>query len=203
MAFRCTSPRWLTTNVIEIQLHYRTKTPPPSTIPDKSWWIYLFAMNAFAREASNVFVKLQGMFTLLSQQRVLLQKKTQWYVCFITGIEVLLAHRELFFYLEGISQSESESWRIFTSPFCREGLHYWAWHRIESALASLVADEQTWLLSAIATMFLSAMCGIQEIVAEQDSENAPIEELPPALPHQIVKLKMPGWTNWSSSTLLV
>ena len=59
--------RWLTTNIIHVNEHLDNMklhcTPP------KRWWIFLFAVHAFADEARRVLVGLQGLTTLLSEKR--------------------------------------------------------------------------------------------------------------------------------------
>jgi dipeptidase len=82
--FKCTS--WFTTNIITIQEHFKTKMPAPNIIPDRAWWVFLFAVNSLTQEANTVFTKLQGMTTLLSQQRASLEKLVTTF-CTLTGME--------------------------------------------------------------------------------------------------------------------
>ncbi|KAL3658791.1 hypothetical protein V7S43_016159 [Phytophthora oleae] len=44
-------------------------------------------------------------------------------------------------------------------------------------------------------MFLSAVCGINDIVAERDSDNGPSDELPPVPPHQLIQMKIPAFNK--------
>ncbi|KAH9270731.1 hypothetical protein BASA83_007091 [Batrachochytrium salamandrivorans] len=58
---------WLTTNIIALLEHFNTKKP--HCTPDKTWWLFLLSVKAFAQESMLVFTSMQGLTTLLSQQR--------------------------------------------------------------------------------------------------------------------------------------
>jgi hypothetical protein len=57
---------WLCSKRLRILQHLDEKRP--SCAQEKSWWIFLHAVNAFAMEAHNVFTSLQGLTMLVSQQ---------------------------------------------------------------------------------------------------------------------------------------
>ena len=61
------SSRWFTTNIICVNEHLDNKKP--HCTPPKRWWIFLFAVHAFADEARRVLFGLQGLTTLLSEKR--------------------------------------------------------------------------------------------------------------------------------------
>jgi hypothetical protein len=71
--------------MVRIQEHYRTRQPNPAIIPDATWWVFLFAANALAEDASIAFTKLQGSRTLLTQQRATLNALADTYIS-VTGI---------------------------------------------------------------------------------------------------------------------
>jgi len=56
-----------------VQKHYRSMSPPHHSSPDDAWWIFIFAVICLAQEANVVFVKLQGLTTVLSQQCAVLE----------------------------------------------------------------------------------------------------------------------------------
>ncbi|KAH9265975.1 hypothetical protein BASA83_010885 [Batrachochytrium salamandrivorans] len=62
-----TVAKWLTSNRVRIQRYLQDKNA--SCAPSPVWWIFLFAIQAIAEEANAVFVSLQGLSTLVSQQR--------------------------------------------------------------------------------------------------------------------------------------
>ena len=61
------SSRWIKTNIIRVKKHLDNKKPH-CTLP-KRWWKFLFAVHAFLDEVRRLFVGLQGLTTLLSEQR--------------------------------------------------------------------------------------------------------------------------------------
>jgi hypothetical protein len=60
---------WLTESSHRARIIRHLDTRSPSWKPSICWWITLHAVNALARESVLVFVSLQGLRTLLSQQR--------------------------------------------------------------------------------------------------------------------------------------
>ncbi|KAJ8516522.1 hypothetical protein ON010_g18436 [Phytophthora cinnamomi] len=63
---QCTA--WFTRHIIVIQELFAKQTPQHRSAPDTAWWIFVFAANALTQETHTVFVKLQSIRTLLSQQ---------------------------------------------------------------------------------------------------------------------------------------
>ena len=61
------STTWLRKHQVHVMHHLEEKKP--SCTPSKSWWIFLFAINAFALESKAVFVSLQGLTTLVTEQQ--------------------------------------------------------------------------------------------------------------------------------------
>lgn len=83
--------KWFTIHITDLQQYFNTKQPQCN--PTKSWWVFLFAVHAFAREASAVAVALQGATTLVSEQRASFEALISKY-CNMINMEEL-RNREL------------------------------------------------------------------------------------------------------------
>lgn len=58
---------WLCENAFAIREYLHTKKA--TCAPNSVWWIFLFALREVAREANAVFISLQGLSTLVKQQK--------------------------------------------------------------------------------------------------------------------------------------
>jgi hypothetical protein len=175
---------WLTSNSIALLEHFETKKP--HCTPDKTWWLFLMAVQAFARESMLVFTSMQGLTTLLSQQRAKLRSLVDTY-CRMAGITGPHSDEEL----EVVDHSSAEVCGAFVLTHanalaCIEGLGLWA---VET-ISSLEQVEVEKLIPAVAKLFVQATNGIQSIVSERDAQNNAGDELPPVLPKQLVKFDM-------------
>ena len=84
--------RWLCGNRVRVRQYLDEKQPACS--PPLIWWMFLFALNAFVEEANSVFVSLQGLNTLLSQQRCRLLALVETY-CRMSGMKGPLIEEEI------------------------------------------------------------------------------------------------------------
>lgn len=76
--------KWLVQNRVRIQQHLNSKKP--ACTPDTLWWIFLHAIQAFASESKIVFTSLQGLTTIVSEQRRRLNGLIDTY-CRMSGME--------------------------------------------------------------------------------------------------------------------
>ncbi|RLN74758.1 hypothetical protein BBJ28_00016986 [Nothophytophthora sp. Chile5] len=190
--YQCTS--WFTSNIIVIQEYYSKKTPPHTSAPDAAWWIFLFAVNSLTQEANTVFIKLQGLVTLLPQQRASFVKLLDTFLV-LTGMEGPLTNEQLG-QLDVKERQNAESCDGFM--LCHSSakayiieLDLW----IESALENLQSESKIAVVSAVAKMFVMVASGVNSIVAERNSDNTAAEEVPPVLPHQLVRINMPAFNS--------
>ena len=70
--------RWLIKHRDRIIQYLEDKRP--SCSPDASWWLFLHAVGAFSTESKIVFTSLQGLSTLVCEQRNLLKGLVDTYV---------------------------------------------------------------------------------------------------------------------------
>ncbi|KAH6601738.1 hypothetical protein BASA61_001822 [Batrachochytrium salamandrivorans] len=178
----CTN--WLTSHVITVQEHLHLKKP--RCTPETTWWIFLFAVHALAYEAKIVFTALQGLTTLLSQQRAKLLGLIDTY-CRMTQMVGPLTDEQL----AAVDSSTSEICGCFAlshahARFCLECLDLF----VIQTLPTVDDETVQKLVIAVSKMFVQVADGIYSIVAERDSSNQPADELPPVLPHQLVKIDL-------------
>lgn len=190
--FACT--KWLTTNTVRVQEHFRTRQPLPSLVPDAGWWAFHFALNALTQEASIVFARLQGLSTLLTQQKATLEELASTYMT-VTGMKGPLQPEEIARLPDEERNSLSES------------SGYVLWHKdaeaylieldtsIEAAISALTLEDKEELVDAVAHMFVSAVSGIHSIVAERDSNNTADSQFLLVLPRHLVCLRMPDFNR--------
>ncbi|KAH6567445.1 hypothetical protein BASA50_003292 [Batrachochytrium salamandrivorans] len=177
-----TVAKWLTSNRVRIQRYLQDKNA--SCAPSPVWWIFLFAIQAIAEEANAVFVSLQGLSTLVSQQRARLVGLVETY-CRMSGMVGPLETSQL----EMIDSSTTARCGKFALSYenarsCLDGLGVW----VLETLDTLSQDDVSMLVTAIAQMLCQLAQGLHAVVAERDCVNDAGEELPPVLPHQLARV---------------
>ncbi|KAH9247850.1 hypothetical protein BASA81_014533 [Batrachochytrium salamandrivorans] len=177
-----TVAKWLTSNRARIQRYLQDKNA--SCAPSPVWWIFLFAIQAIAEEANVVFISLQGLSTLVSQQRARLVGLVETY-CRMSGMVGPLETSQL----EMIDSSTTARCGKFALSYenarlCLDGLGVW----VLETLDTLSQDDVSMLVTAIAQMLCQLAQGLHAVVAERDCVNDVGEELPPVLPHQLARV---------------
>ena len=180
---------WLTKHVVVLTAHFDAKRP--RCTPDKLWWLFLFVIRAFAQESMLVFVSLQGLTTLVSQQKATLLGLIDTY-CRMTGMTGPHQEDEL----QNINQAEAEIAGGFVLTHaharqCIDGISPWVLNAIET----LPEDEVKQLVVATAKLFVETAHGITQIVVERDASNNAGSELPPVLPKQLMQIDLRAFMN--------
>jgi hypothetical protein len=155
----------------------------PSCAPEKSWWIFLHAVNAFAMEAHNVFTLLQGLTTLVSQQQKILSGLIDTY-CRMSGMAGPLQQEQIDAI---ISKEPAERNGIYVIThnqvrLCLDGLGMWMIETVEE-LAS-VEEKLSCLLASVGNLFVDAANGIANIAIVRSGNESQAAELPPVLPKE-------------------
>jgi hypothetical protein len=150
--------------------------------PDEYWWIFLHAIVAIVKEANIVFASLQGLTTLLVEQRVRLSHLVATY-CRMCRMQGPLSADSM----QMVDESTMSSRGAFAVSHTEvrsfvEGLGRW----ILCALDGMDESARDALVRCCAEMFVQLADGISRIVAERDSSNDSAEELAPVLPHQLI-----------------
>ncbi|KAH6587214.1 hypothetical protein BASA50_001347 [Batrachochytrium salamandrivorans] len=143
-------------------------------------------MNAIVYEANIVFQELQGMATLISQQRVRLKELVDTYTL-MSQMEGPLREEQLQ-NTDPFVSSTKGSFRV-THAHVRsymDDLGRW----VLMTMDAMEESPRNHLVSCIGTVFVHLADGIFSIVAERDSSNDVGEELPAVLPHHLVASDM-------------
>ncbi|KAH9244819.1 hypothetical protein BASA81_017759 [Batrachochytrium salamandrivorans] len=125
-----TVAKWLTSNRARIQRYLQDKNA--SCAPSPVWWIFLFAIQAIAEEANVVFISLQGLSTLVSQQRDRLVGLVETY-CRMSGMVGPLETSQL----EMIDSSTTARCGKFALSYenarlCLDGLGVWVLETLDT-----------------------------------------------------------------------
>ncbi|KAH6575369.1 hypothetical protein BASA62_001946 [Batrachochytrium salamandrivorans] len=175
---------WLVLHRVEVQKYLLEKnlewTPPDA------WWVFMYTMNAIVYEANIVFQELQGMATLISQQRVRLKELVDTYTL-MSQMEGPLREEQLQ-NTDPFVSSTKGSFRV-THAHVRsymDDLGRW----VLVTMDAMEESPRNHLVSCIGTVFVHLADGIFFIVAERDSSNDVGEELPAVLPHHLVASDM-------------
>jgi hypothetical protein len=175
---------WLLLHRLEVLQYPQTKEA--SWAPSDSWWVLVGGMHALVYEANAVFVELQGLKTLVSEQRKRVQALVTKY-CTMSQMEGPLGDNRLrekdpsTHSIEGnfvLSHSHARS--------CLDGLGRW----VLRALDGMNEASRVRIARRFADVLVKLDDGVSKIVAEHDSSNDAGGELAAVLPHQLVTSDM-------------
>ena len=171
---------WLVLHRVEVQQYLLEKNlewTPPNT-----WWVFMYTMNAIVYEANIAFQDLQGITTLISQQRVRLKELVNTYIL-MSQMEGHICEDQLQ-NTDPLVSSTKGSFKV-TYAHVRsymDNLGRW----VLVTMDAMEESSRNHLVSCIAAVFLHLADGISSIVAERDDMNDAGEELPAVLPHHLV-----------------
>ena len=155
----------------------------PSVAPSSSWWNVLMFIRKISAEATINFRSLEGLATIVSQQREGLRRLHAVYVRLFNasgplsvddanavdlGIAVLSEDREYSLQLSNVT-AELEDLGLFVAG------------KIEETGANAMAE----LVKGLAVCTVNLIAGVISIVAERDSPDEAAAEMPPVLPQQL------------------
>lgn len=193
---------WLVKNRLEIGAYLTAKNAPVAPSPD--WWIRLSVADEFMSRVDICFKAMQGMRTIVQQQRAYLQK---------------LVHSLIdLSYMNGpLSAEEAFTARQDPSMLCADGFFSIS----QTAVDHLIEDRGLWAVDLeleldanvkttlhgdIARLFVSATNKIQALRVERDSSNNASEcTLPPVTVKELMILAPREFNNivlWQRQRLL-
>lgn len=147
--------------------------------PPNSWWVELLALDTIATEITAVVTRLQGLTTLLSQQKTQLEELVQslTFLCPVRGphnAESLAAIDRAVNVIRGsfsVAHTSAQSFLEDQGNF------------VMSVLETLPSEDTERIIRSIAGLFAGLVDGISCIVAQRDhNNNASEEEIPIVLP---------------------
>ena len=176
---------WMVEKRARVRRHLDEKKP--ACAPGIVWWIYLHAMQAFAREAKAAFISMQGLTTIVSEQRARLDQLIDTY-CRMSGMQGPLLPEQIDD-IVALQPAETSGSFIVTHESVRsslDGLGLWLMEQLDT----LDSDDLRFLLGSIGKLFVQAADGISQIVFERDESNEAATKLPPVLPRELCQIDM-------------
>ncbi|KAH9560589.1 hypothetical protein CY35_06G113300 [Sphagnum magellanicum] len=176
--------RWLLTKKVinwfkihRPQLLAHIKSKQPDSAPPHLWWVALLFMHHFTTRATVTFCSIQGLTTLVLQQRNALDNLIASFIDNV-GVTGPLTAKSI--------ANIDPSTHVISGQFL-VGLASWA----DTLLNEANESDQNALQHDIALVYVTACDHIHEISAYQDRNNnamADPSSIPPVLPHELVEL---------------
>ena len=183
---------WFTKHRQSVQAYLNEKTP--SCAPPTEWWVFIIFVGKVSCEASYTFRSLEGLTTLVSQQREgLLQLHStfvSWYKA--TGPLSEEASHVVDLQTSVLSEDKKFSIKFDDVNAVLEDLG----HYVITAIDEVGLEAMTPIVKNIAACSVELIAKIAAIVCERDSpRNDASDFMPPVLPHQLVKVRGRGFAN--------
>jgi len=176
---------WFKTNRVGVLAYLDLKKP--SVAPSPSWWIVLMFIQKISAEATITFRSLEGLTTIVSQQREGLRRLHVVYVRLFNASGPLSVEdaNAVDLGIAVLAEDRQYSLQLSDVTAVLEDLGLFVAGKIEET----GADEMAELVKGLAVCTVNLIAGVIYIVAERDSSNEAAAEMPPVLPHQIVMLR--------------
>ena len=161
------------------------KDGPLEHFPDDAWWILVAAINAITELVNVVFVKLQGKTLLIAQQTAILVKLADD-ITILTGTDGPFDEDEIKRRAAGANSMKgrlSISHENVFNFLHDQGLF------VRHMFQSVPIDVGDKIISEVGMFVVVMVEGIRDIQVERDSRNRAAEDLPPVLPHELVKMR--------------
>ena len=171
---------WLVLKRPRLQRYFHEKNPTCS--PDNSFWIIVYVLKAFLKSVNFCLTAIQGMTTLLNEQKIRLD----------TLISELIEDG----YVEGPGLFESNDDYVLSGSY-RVSLSNAEQFILDQDLFVVNLMQQlqetdedfNMVRHSTALLFAESINGFSRIVAERNEMNQPTDNLPPVLPHDLLKLR--------------
>ena len=159
----------------------------PACSPPMEWWIFIIFVGKVSCEASITFRSLEGLTTLVSQQREGLMRLHATYVSWFRASGPLLEEAANAVDLETSVLSEDKKYSVKFDDVnaVLEDLGNF----VINAMDEVGVEVMTPIVKNIAACSVELIAKISSIVCERDSRNDAADFMPPVLPHQLVKLR--------------
>ena len=177
--------KWLLGKRIDIYNYSASLKDPLDCIPPDWWWVIVAAINAITELVNAVFVQLQGKTLLIPQQTAILAQLADD-ITILTGIEGPFDDREIQERAGG-PHSTHGRWSI-----SHENVFLFLHDQgmfIRHMFATLTVPVGDNVISEVGKFLVVMVEGIREIQVERDSLNRAADDIPPVLPHELVKLR--------------
>ena len=178
--------KWLLTHRITLFEYINSSAKPVSTAPPNWWWVVIAGISALTEIINPVFVKLQAQSLLVSAQAALLSDLATE-ISTMIGIQGPFSDKELVNVTStGAFNVANGRWLVDYSQIVlfleSLGMHS------RQTLQTLDDELHRKVLHSIGYLTISIVEGIINIQAERNERNNADDDLPPVLPHELVKL---------------
>ena len=180
---------WFLEHRIRLLSYFKTPQTQSSTAhaysPPLWWWIVAAAVRAVTEVVNITFVKLQSKDMLVSQQLEELSNLASL-VCSLTGVRGPYSKEQLAEF-NPVQFSTCGRWAI-------KDMDIWEFLHDQGSFVADCLDEieevdRFEVVSSIGEFVVHTVDGILDIQAERDNRNQAGEDLPPVLPHELIKLR--------------
>jgi hypothetical protein len=203
-SMRCTCPQlstrwlvmgkvseWLLAKRIPLFDYLQSARDPVSTAPPDWWWIVIAGISALTEIINPVFVKLQAKNLLVSTQTAMLEGLATD-ICIAVGIDGPFSPEEI----AGLDMEFNcvcGRWSVSYAHVLSflEGLGMYSRHTLQV----LTDDLHCKVISSIGDLATGMVNGIIEIQVERNNRNEAADDLPPVLPHEIIKMSTAEYGN--------
>ena len=181
--------KWLLDKRIQIVNYSDSLSEPFDNLPPDWWWVVVAGIHAVTEYVNPTFVKLQGRTLLVSQQTAILVKLGED-LSIHTGIEGPFNTPTDIQQAIELADGRISTYKRWTISHAKvieflndQGMY------IRHTLDSLSDEWHEKVVTAIGTLLVTIVEQIFDIQAERNSKNHPAEDLPPVLPHELVKMR--------------
>jgi hypothetical protein len=176
---------WFRAHRVPVQDYLAEKNP--SCTPPLKWWVVVHFVAKLSNEATITFRSLEGLTTLVSQQREgilnLAGTIKSWFgaseLTSQEAVDALDLEKNVY------SQDKKYSVELRSCENVLKDLGSF----VIGAMAKIDLDEMALVVKSVATCSVNLIAALASIVAERDSLNIASHSLPPVVPHQLVKLR--------------
>jgi len=156
----------------------------PTKAPPSWWWVAVAGINAIAEQVNIVFIKLQARDLLLSQQATAFDELA---VSICGQIDIHGPHTaDQIAAIDKCNNYTFSRWSISNQNIIN--YLYDQGTFIEDTYNQLPIRSQIDVIHMIGLLIIHIVDGVLNIQAERDSTNLSTNDLPPVLPHELVKI---------------
>ena len=168
--------------------HLYESQDSPTQAPPMWWWVIIVVIATITEYINKTFVKLQAEALLITQQNEVLQKLAID-ICIHANINGPHNMEEIATLNQSNSHSTTPQGSFSISYKSSIELIYDQGLFIRGLFDGLDDMSKCRVVRAIGTLILSIIDGVTDIQAERDSKNLPADDIPPILPHELIKLR--------------
>jgi hypothetical protein len=179
---------WLIAKQSRLFEHLYESQDSPTQAPPTWWWVIIAVIATITEYINKTFVKLQADALLITQQNEVLQKLAAD-ICIHANIDGPHDKEEIATLNQSNCHSTTLQGRFSISYKSSIELIYDQGLFIRGLFDGLDDISKCRVVRAIGTLILGIIDGITSIQAERDSQNLPADDIPPVLPHELVKLR--------------